>query len=203
MAQYDVRLFLDTGISDFTHKNISVSPNKLLAVGSDGIPEFRYLQITDLEYGNMLDTYPSNSIEKTFKSSELINNVMFSEQLIVEDFETELAVSDGYYFHKIADKYDGFKINSVRANVIVAGLSDTSEILSIDIYNVTQDYSILSTELTIDDSDYCSDTATTPYVINTSNNTVTKNDILRIDITSVHTSTFPQGLILTLTYKPI
>jgi hypothetical protein len=56
---------------------------------------------------------------------------------------------------------------------------------------------MLSTKLTIDSGETGSDTAAAAAVINTSNDHVNTNDMLRIDIDAVHT-TAAQGLIVTL-----
>ena len=55
-------------------------------------------------------------------------------------------------------------------------------------------------KLTIDSAETGSDTAATAAVINTSNDDLATNDVLRVDIDAVST-TPPQGLIVTLTVQ--
>ena len=85
----------------------------------------------------------------------------------------------------------------VHAEVITAGTTNTTDI---QIANVTDSVDMLSTKLTIDSGETGSDTAATAAAINTSNDDVTTNDMLRIDVDAV-SSTAPKGLIVTLTFR--
>jgi hypothetical protein len=69
--------------------------------------------------------------------------------------------------------------------------------MDIQIYNIDNALDMLSTKLTIDSAETGSDTAATAAVINTSNDHVNVNDMLRIDVDAVHT-TEAKGLIVTL-----
>jgi len=84
-----------------------------------------------------------------------------------------------------------------HAEVITAGTTGT---LEIQIHNVTKAVDMLSTTLQIDSGETGSDTAATPYVIDTNNDDIAENDLLRIDIDAVQT-TPPEGLIVTLGFS--
>ena len=85
----------------------------------------------------------------------------------------------------------------VHAEVITAGTTGTTDI---QIANVTQVADILSTKLTIDSGETGSDTAATAAVINTAEDDMTENDVLRIDVDAIST-TAPKGLIITLGFR--
>ena len=85
----------------------------------------------------------------------------------------------------------------VHAEVITAGTTGTTDI---QIHNVTQAADMLSTKLTIDSGETGSDTAAAAAVIDTANDDVAENDMLRIDIDAVST-TAAQGLIVTLGFR--
>ncbi len=89
---------------------------------------------------------------------------------------------------------DSFDLVEVHAEVITAGTTGT---IAIQIHNVDNALDMLSTKLTVDSAETGSDTAAAAAVINTSNDHVNENDMLRIDIDTVHT-TPSKGLVLTL-----
>lgn len=114
------------------------------------------------------------------------------------DWTTNVSTGDGKYYLRIPAKYNGWEITGVHAEVITAGTTGTTDI---QIANVTDAVDILSTKLTIDSTETGSDTAATPAVINTSNNTLATEDRIRIDVDAVST-TPPQGLIVSITIQP-
>jgi hypothetical protein len=59
---------------------------------------------------------------------------------------------------------------------------------------------MLTTKITIDSTETGSDTAATPAVIDTANDDVATNDVIRIDVDAIST-TAAKGLIVTLTFK--
>ncbi len=60
---------------------------------------------------------------------------------------------------------------------------------------------MLSTAITIDTTETGSDTAATAAVINTSNDDVTTNDVIRVDVDAIHSGTAAKGLIVTLDFR--
>jgi len=119
-------------------------------------------------------------------------------QMVVVDFATDLAVaaSGKFWFH-VPSTLDGYNIVEVHAEVITAPTGST---IIIDLYNLTHtggDLDILSTNLTINAGETGSDTATAA-VINTSNDHLATNDVIRVDIDQVGSSTAGAGLIVTM-----
>lgn len=118
-------------------------------------------------------------------------------QLIVTDFTTSVSTGDAQFFFHIDDIFNGMNLVRVHGELITAGTTGT---MDIQIANVTQGADMLSTKLTIDSGETGSDTAATPVVIDTSNDDVATNDLLRVDYDAVHT-TPGKGLILTVIFQ--
>ena len=111
-------------------------------------------------------------------------------------YTTNVAVGDGKSYVVIPSAMNGLNLTRVHARVITAGTTGTTDI---QIANVTDSVDMLSTKLTIDSGETGSDTAATAAVINTANDEVATNDLLRIDLDAVST-TPPQGLIVTMEF---
>lgn len=119
-------------------------------------------------------------------------------QMVVFDFATNTATGDGKFYFHIGNKIGSSNLVSVHAEVITAGTTNTT---TIQVYNVDNAVDMLSTLLSVDSGETGSDTAATPAVINTSNDDVDENDVLRIDVDQV-SSTPAVGLIVTLGFEP-
>ena len=76
---------------------------------------------------------------------------------------------------------------------MTAGTTNTTDI---QLHNLTQTADILSTVITIDSGETGSDTAATPAVINTAEDDLQTNDLIRVDVDAVST-TAAKGLIVT------
>jgi hypothetical protein len=87
-------------------------------------------------------------------------------------------------------------INYAHARVITAGTTGTTDIQLCRIRSGTP-VDVFSTKLTVDSGETGSDTAAAAVAINTSNDDLATNDLLRVDVDAVST-TPPQGLIVTL-----
>ena len=118
-------------------------------------------------------------------------------QALVFDFTTDCATGDGRFYFIIPAGFNGMNLVDIRADVITAGVTGT---MDIQINNVTQGADMLTTKLTIDTGETLSDNAATPAVIDTANDDVATNDLLRIDVDAIHT-TAAKGLIVTLTFQ--
>jgi hypothetical protein len=118
-------------------------------------------------------------------------------QVIAFDFATDVATGDGKFYFRTPEALDGMNLVAVHAEVITAGTTGTTDI---QIHNVDNALDMLSTKLTIDSGETGSDTAATAAVINTSNDHVNTNDILRLDVDAVST-TAPQGLIVSMDFR--
>jgi hypothetical protein len=121
-------------------------------------------------------------------------------QMVVVDFATALTVqaSGAFWFH-VPSTLNGFDIVDVHAEVITAGAG--GDLITIDLYNVTQSGDILSTNITIDAGETGSDSAATAAVIDTGQDGLQTNDVIRVDIDQIGNTTAGSGLIVTLICK--
>jgi len=113
-------------------------------------------------------------------------------------YQTDSNVTgDGKAYFHIPAGMSGMDLVEVHAENITAGTTGTEDI---QIYNF-QVGDMLSTKITIDTTETGSDTAATPAVIDTSNDNVSTNDLLRVDVDAVHSGTAAKGLIVTLGFR--
>lgn len=117
--------------------------------------------------------------------------------LIAFEFTTDVATGDGAHYFVVPSSMGGMDLVSVHAEVITAGTTGTTDI---QIHNLTQTADMLSTKITIDSGETGSDTAAAAAVIDTANDDVATNDVIRIDVDAVST-TAPKGLIVTLEFR--
>jgi len=96
-----------------------------------------------------------------------------------------LTLADGEGFFTVPAELDGFNLVSVGAHVYTASGGGTA--VNIDIYNVGNSVDMLTTPITIDNSEKDSATAATPPVISTTaaNIIVNTGDEIRVDINQV------------------
>ena len=117
--------------------------------------------------------------------------------LVIIDFTTDVAIGDGKMYFHVPVSMNGMDLVTVHAEVITAGTTSTTDI---QIHNLTQTADMLSTKITIDSGETGSDTAAAAAVINSSNDDIATNDLLRVDIDAIST-TAPKGLIVTLEFR--
>lgn len=132
--------------------------------------------------------------ESTTRKYVTANEKIKYVQLTVFDYTTDVAAGDGGAYLHIPTGLNGMNLVEVHAEVITAGTTGT---LDIQIANVTQAADMLTTKLTIDSGETGSDTAATAASIDSANDDVATNDLLRIDVDAVQT-TAPKGLLVTL-----
>lgn len=101
------------------------------------------------------------------------------------------------YLHIPAD-LDGYNLVEAHAEHLNAGSGGSPTL--VQIRNVTQAADMLTTRLQVDVGETGSDTAATEYAIDTANNDVSENDLLRADVDQLPT-TAPEGLIVTLGFQ--
>lgn len=109
--------------------------------------------------------------------------------------DTEVTTGDGKDYWRIPLELNGMDLVDVSAHVYT---TSTSGLPEIQIYNVTGTADMLSTAITIDENENDSDDATTPPVIDTDEDDIATQDILRVDVDTAGTGT--KGLELTLTF---
>lgn len=118
-------------------------------------------------------------------------------QIVVIEWVTATATGDGKAYVHIPAALNGMNLITVHAEVISAGTTGTTDI---QIRNATQAADMLSTVITIDSGETGSDTAATPAVIDTAEDDVATNDIIRIDVDAIST-TPADGLIVTMEFR--
>lgn len=156
-------------------------------------------------YTFTLPTKPTigNPVSKSLFGDLVIDDLDFLNHEIAEvHYElfvptTDVTVGNGKKYDHIGLKMAGKNLVYVHAMVVTAG---TTGLTSIQIYNVTDSVNMLSTVCSIDSGETGSNTAATPYVIDTAHDDVAENDEIRIDVTAVST-TAPKGLVLTLGWQ--
>lgn len=120
------------------------------------------------------------------------------EQMVAVDFATAVTVADGKHYLHIPAKWDKFFLVEAHAEHITAG--SVSANTTVQVANVTQSVDMLSTLINIDTGEAGSDESTTAVVIDSANNQVSENDLLRIDVDTVQANG-PAGLIVTLGFR--
>ena len=108
-------------------------------------------------------------------------------------------IGDGKKYFDIPADLNGMNLVSCHAYHPTPGA--TAGPTLINIHNETDNQDFLSTRLMIDTGEKGSDTAATPYVIDTAHDDLATFDILRIDVDQLPTGTVPKGLILTLGFQ--
>ena len=206
LADHDVLTNFDSG-KHILHSGVSVTAGAGLA-GGGAIDATHTIDVdinavTDLAAPNradeivISDASNSDAIRKADVAS-VVDLASRAVQLVIFDFTVDTATGDGKFYFHIDQRLAGMNLVDVHAEVITAG---TGSLLTIQIHNLTQIVDMLTTEITIDPTpDTGSDQATTPAEINTANDGVVLNDLIRIDVDGVHT-TPAKGLIVTLGFE--
>ncbi len=112
---------------------------------------------------------------------------------------TDAATGDGKAYYPIPPELNGANITYVHLWAVTAGTTGTSDVQIARVRSGSP-VDVLSTKLTIDSTEQGSDTAASAAVINTSNDDVATNDVLRIDVDDV-SSVAPKGLIVTIGFE--
>jgi hypothetical protein len=122
-------------------------------------------------------------------------------EMTIFDYTQSVSSGDGAGYFHVPASMNGMDLVDVHAEHITAANTNDTEI---QIHNVTQAVDMLDPnfKLKIDASETGSDTSANSAVINTSSDSITTNDLLRIDIDAVQsTAGAPKGLILTMEYR--
>lgn len=123
--------------------------------------------------------------------------------LEVFPYATDVETGNGATYFPIPAELNGYDLTAVSARGGVAATGSGAETTTIQIHNATSAADMLSTELTIDEDETSSSTATAA-VINTAEDDVATDNLLRIDIDAVPSTTPGTGLWVTLVFeKPL
>lgn len=137
---------------------------------------------TLVDLSHYIDSWIINNIHDSINSVQdflLDNNYDtrgFSMKVIADDAAIE--VKDGLSFWTVPPEFDGLSITAVGAHIYSASSSGS---VSFQIHNLTDSVDILSTLITIDQSEFDSKDAGAPAVINASNRLLSLGDVLRFD----------------------
>jgi hypothetical protein len=131
-----------------------------------------------------------------------ISNAVARKTVSLEPFSTagtgtDVATGDNAVFFHVPSHMNGMDLVEVHAEVTTAGTTGTTDI---QIHNATQAADMLSTKLTIDSAETGSDTAAAAAVIDTANDDIATNDVIRVDVDAIST-TAPKGLVVTLVFE--
>ena len=114
------------------------------------------------------------------------------------DEDLSLVVENGIAYFTVPEELNGMDLSAVHARVITA---PTGAAINIQIANVTDSVDMLSTVLSIDATEFGSDTAAAPAVIDTDKDDVVTNDLLRIDVDQIGSTIPGKGLIVRLRFS--
>jgi len=161
----------------------------------------QYIYFDGTDYWEYLGTVVGNITDYRQFSSSLVAGTCVSIYAIRSDFP--LFIGDGKSYFSVTSNLNGLDLSAVEATVFTPSTSGLPEIRISrgrqSAPNVAHTYvSMLSTNITIDADEYDSKDATTPPVIDTSNDDVLEGDIIRVDVIAEGTGTL--GLLVRLTF---
>ena len=111
--------------------------------------------------------------------------------MVAFDFGTDVTTGDGKFYFHIDERLAGMNIVSVRATNIVAGVTGQCDV---QLRNVTQTADILSTKLVITGGSVILDDGNA--AISATEDDLTLDDLIAVDVDAVHSGTAPKGLII-------
>lgn len=139
-------------------------------------------------------------VKQTISGATVVAQQLSPRQIAVEfsGSGTDILTGSGKVGIPIPRSMSGFNLTNVYFQVFTAG---TTNATSFHIRNVTKgNRKFLSTPASIDSGETSTATAATPYVINTSNDDVSGNDLIMLDISTVST-TAPKGGVMMLEFS--
>lgn len=137
---------------------------------------------------------------KWLSANALAGSILGRVTYAVTAFSTDLNNTTGdakAHFVCPAD-VDGMNLVAVSA---VNGTAGVTGQLDVMIHNLTDTSDMLTTVISIDTTEISSVTAATPAVIDTTEDDVVTNDIIRIDVDVIHSGTAAKGLVVNLTFQ--
>lgn len=144
-------------------------------------------RVTDLEY--RMNTHLHNRVDLT---QEVQGRVSISVKVFNDT--TAATTGDGKFIFAVPFDLDGRTLE--RALGYVTGAS-TSGALVVQVRNVTTGLDLLSTPITIDQSENTSATSSAPMVVAKVNGKVRQDQLIAIDVDSAGTSAEGLGVVLT------
>jgi hypothetical protein len=159
--------------------------------GGTGVVDFTGLNDTPSSYtGQAGKCARVNSGETALEFDAEITHV------IQTDPAAALGTGDGKAYFTVPANLDGFNLTAAHAAVYAASSSGA---VTVQVHNLTDTTDMLSTAITIDQSEFSSYTAATPPVVDTANDDVATGDIIRIDVDGAGTGV--EGLEIHLVFN--
>ncbi len=119
-------------------------------------------------------------------------------QMTLFEFTAATTIGDGAMYIHIPEGLNNWVLFDVHAQTVTAGVDGT---LDIQVHNLTDTVDMLSTKCTVDSNELGSHTAAIPFVVNGANEVVQTNDVLRVDVDAIHTTTAADGLFFTMGFR--
>lgn len=113
---------------------------------------------------------------------------------VISDTAT-LATGDGQFIFTVTEEEGIAGLNLIHVKAYVTTVS-SSGLPTVQVRNITQAVDMLSTKVSIDASEYSSDSAATPAVIDTANDDIALGDRIAIDVDVAGTGAKGLGVIL-------
>ena len=155
-----------------------------------------------VELATAAETTTGTSATLAVTPDGLAGSVVFGTryvQMVVFDFTTDIAEGNGKFYLHIPAGLNGMDLVEVHAKVITVGDGST---VSVQVHNLTDTTDMLSTNVTIDDGELDSKDAAAAVAIDTGEDDVVTNDVLRIDVDgNGGDTTVAKGLIVTLGFR--
>jgi hypothetical protein len=155
-----------------------------------------------VELATAAETTTGTDAARAVTPDGLAGSVVFGTryvQCVIFDFTADIAEGNGKFYLHIPAGLNGMNLVEVHAKVITVGSGST---VSVMVHNLTDTTDMLSTAVTIDDGELDSKDAAAAVAIDTGEDDVVTNDVIRIDVDgNGGDSTIAKGLIVTLGFR--
>ena len=193
-----------TGISAFPAGAIPLATWTVTSTAWDvsGGTDFRAINSVDRPMTSTTLTVATTATGTTVNYSPIV-----PVELVVFDFATATSTGDGKYYLVIPSTLNGMNLVSVTGSVITVGTTNTTTVQLARCAVVATGsqcsgtvVDMLSTLLTIDSNENKSSTAAAAAVINTANDDVATDQVIRVDVDAIST-TPATGLVVILGFQ--
>ena len=155
-----------------------------------------------VELATTAETTTGTDTGRAVTPDGLAGSVVFGTryvQMVVVDFTADIAEGNGKFYFHVPAGLNGMDLVEVHAKVITVGDGST---VSVMVHNLTDTTDMLSTAVTIDDGELDSKDAAAAVAIDTGEDDIVTNDVLRIDVDgNGGDTTIAKGLIVTLGFR--
>ena len=155
-----------------------------------------------VELATAAETTTGTDAARAVTPDGLAGSVVFGTryvQMVVVDFATDIVEGNGKFYFHVPAGLNGMDLVEVHAKVITVGSGST---VSVMVHNLTDTTDMLSTAVTIDDGELDSKDAAAAVAIDTGEDDIVTNDVLRIDVDgNGGDTTIAKGLIVTLGFR--